>query len=704
VGAENLNPLEELKSLERQLGQAADLAALRPIFYRLEEIARQHSGDFEVQLVANEIKQRLVSRGAQMRQQQPRREAPRAAPPGAKPNQVRPVPAPRLPRSPLNWKRALLLGALAGSILSIVLIAFLVNQARKRNPAAPDFTVAGSQPAAVTPAPAPPEQTVRILTDLDQGSVVLDDRPPADLQEGQLILDGVAPGTHTVKLTGKNGDASFSFEMAGAKPPAAGSVAVHNLTAVLVSSLGSRARVVTNAPVKVALNGQPQGEAGPEGLDLQNFQPGVDEIVIGEGKEQRNMKESFGPGPTLTAFFKSDVNSGTLIVSTGENDVRVFLNNKEYRKRTQRGQVRIPALGAVTVRVAKDGFEETPPQTAELKKGAEVRLEFPMKPLPKVAVLQIRGSSAGAEVWLDRKSIGTVGADGAFSDNTVPPGDHTIEIRRDQYIPKKIQRAFKAGETVALSGADVLLAPNDATIKLARTPAGAAVTYRRADDAEAHEAQGNQLELPAGSYVFLAKSPGYVDRSETVQVAGGETRSLDFTLARERVSAPAPPPAAGIADFEDPSAWKKEGESWVHKGSGFIPYKLPAKGVFTFTAEPVKGGIFRGGRVRWCVQYVDAKNYLLYEIDRKNFWAGVVEKGTKYEREKKPLDLENLKTLTIQIEVTPDRLVHKIRMGGNWVTLDSFSEPGRNFTRGKFGFLAQGNEEIDLSDFQFMPK
>ena len=43
------------------------------------------------------------------------------------------------------------------------------------------------------------------------------------------------------------------------------------------------------------------------------------------------MKESFGPAPMLTAFLKSDLNIGTLIVSTGEDDVKVFLNDKEYR-------------------------------------------------------------------------------------------------------------------------------------------------------------------------------------------------------------------------------------------------------------------------------------------------------------------------------------------------------------------------------------
>ena len=66
---------------------------------------------------------------------------------------------------------------------------------------------------------------------------------------------------------------------------------------------------------------------------------------------------------------------------------------------------------------------------------------------------------------------------------------------------------------------------------------------------------------------------------------------------------------------------------------------------------------------------------------------------------------ESQKAFTIQIEVTPEHVVHKIKdTGDQWMMLDSFAEPGRNFTEGKFGFLIQGNDEIGISDFSFVPK
>ena len=824
---ENGNPQEELKRLDEQIGSATELAALKPIFFRLNEIIQAFPGDFDVQFTGNEIKQRLVARGTELKQQEtsppppampapeppplptsfPDIVAPAPASPGeppvvpaaaplpwsfpssdsAPPEQTPPVfavtpeippqppilpPAPPVPPRPSHsWKRAVVIWPIAGLLVALVVVVLVVQQKRKGNtnpaaripaavqveiattppgasvrvaaepsaagggrettctsnckvlltpgayqvsasldgfePATSAVNVTAGQPAAVSlTLPAQP-QSIRLLTDLERGKVVVDDRPPVDLQEGQFVLDKVAPGTHTVKVMGPNGDASFSFEIADARLPAvAGPVNARNMIAVLVASFGRQARLVTNAgPWKLAVNGQPQSDAGPAGTALTNFQPGVNEIVVGQGGDRRNMSESFGAAPMLTAFLKTDVNAGTLIVSTGEDNVRVFLNDKEYRRRTQRGQLRVQTLGKVTVRVAKSGFQDEAAQTAEVKKGAEVRVQFDLKPQPQFGTLQIHGAMAGTEVLVDQKQAGTVKPDGSFSLGAIQPGDHTIELRRERYLPKRLQRSIHAGQAVVLAGADVALAAAGGTIRLTRNPASAAITYRRGDETESHQASGNQIDLPPGSYVFSATAPGFAASSTHVQLAAGENREVDFTLARERPAAPSPVAASGMAEFEDAQSWRKDDDSWVHRGGGFVPYKLPPNGVFTFTVQLLKGGgIFRAGQIRWCLQYLDSKNYLLYEMDRKIFWAGVVEKGKRAERVKAPHNLGNPKAFTIQIEVTPDRLVQKVRVGDEWKVLDTFVEPGRDFTEGKFGFLIQGNDEIAISDFKFLPK
>ena len=829
MGLDNRKALDELKHLEQQVNLADDLAALKPIFFRLEEIAKENVHDFDVQLAVGDIKQHLVNRGTKIKQvkdtgakEAQARERKEPPPPAADMAPTVAIPMPRIPVSgppaeppappppppwpaeagpkvppsasgiqprissqpappapppnpfppateimppvaavppqgpwattentpvskldqtqlgtvpttptasakppvkppakppatpvakssgpPPNLQRALPMGIIVGLLIvaAIGLGAVLYKRHKRElaakalievqvattppgasirvdgdaqctsnctlslkpgnyqitafldgyEPAASGIAVAPGQPVSVNLTLDPQAQSLRIITDLDSGKVVLDNGDPEDLQEGQFILDRLLPGSHTVKVTGKSGEATFAFDIADAKQPViTGPVTARNLDTVLVASLGTQAHVVTNGnPMKLAVNGQPEGDTSSAGVDLKNFQAGVDELVVGEGADQHSVKENFGPAPMITAFLKSDLNAGTLVVSTGEDDVRIFLNNKEYPRHTQRGSLRIQTIGPVSVRVSKDGFEATPPaQNADVKKGAETRVEFKMKALPRFGTLQISGGTPGAEVVIDGRSLGTIGGDGSLSSTNVAPGDHAIEIRLTGYGTKKLTRTFKAGDTVSISGADSAL-----------------------------------TAIP----------------QQPQQVA----KKVEPVPAPKQEAPPPPAPKAGtMADWQNPSAWKMDGGIWVHQGAGFIPYALTPQGVFTFTVELIKGGgIFHGGKVRWALDYTDAKNYALYEMDNKNFWAKVVMNGKTFERTHTQIkDLEKQKSFTIQIDVTPEHIVHKMFTGGDWINLDSWAETGRNFSEGKFGFLIQGNDEIGLADFKFQPK
>lgn len=499
----------------------------------------------------------------------------------------------------------------------------------------------------------PQAQTVRLLTDLQQGKVTMDDQPPQDLQDGQFVIENVKPGTHVVKLVSRLGEAQFTVEVAnGSAPKITAPVVAKNLFGVLVSTIGAKAHVSTSSgPLKLVANGQPEDEVTTDGLDLKNFQGGVLELVTGEGKAQRTVKENYGPAPELTAFFKSDQNIGTLVIATSEDDTRVFLNGKEYPRRTQKGQLRISTLGPVTVRVLKDGFEPSPQQNAEIKKGAEVRMEFKLKPATVLITFQIRGGTPGAEVLIDQQRAGIIGPDGSFT-SSVNAGDHAIDIRRDQYTPKHFDRTFRGGQTVTISGAEAVL-----------------VAERVAPPPPDKVTLGSTTPPPP-------KPPVQTARVGTMD------------------------------DWESPTLWRKEEDTYIHRGSAWIPYKLPARGTFTFTVQLQKGGnVFRAGKIRWAVNYVDAKNYALYEIDNKNFWAKVVENGKTFERAKMPHQIDSKdKSFTIRIDVMPDHITQSIQRAGQWVVLDDWREAGRNFSDGKFGFLVQGDDQIGISDFVFQPK
>jgi len=822
VGDENLNPLEELKRLDQQVGLVASLEGLKPIYYRLDEIAKQYANDFEVQLVVGDIKQHLVNRGTKLKEQETTVATPPriATPPPPLPSQAPPIttapptqtisqpppalpttppplagppapspyspppfstkppfptppampsmlppplgvtgstppappptpisgqfsPPPSLPTSafpstgpqavplhppvppvgpppisgqippkppaaqkPVAWKKALLFGAILGLIIAAAGIALLIRK-RSKPPAPPPVAAIEVQVATTPPgaaikvngedkctapcsvplapgdyqitaalpgyepgangvtvsATAPPPvvnltleaspQPMRILAEgVDGGKVTVDDQPSGEVTDGQFVIDNVKPGPHTVKIAGKGTEASFSFETAEAKAPNITGTSARNLLAVVVASFGNTARVATSAgPLKLTLNGQPQGDASPGGVDLTGVQPGPAEIAVGEGPNQKTLQQTFGPAPALTVFLRSDKPApgdlGTLLVLTGEDDVRVFVNNREQKNHTSRGRLTVSTPpGKASVRVFKDGFTTPPTQTVDVQKGANVRVEFQLtkidtgatpKPVPPPAPPPVTGSSNG-------------------------------------------------------------------TVHVTRSPGGATITYKRDNEAQTHQLSGSQIDLPPGSYSFSAKAPGFSDRTERVQVAAGTQATVDLTLASARVVSSGPK-AGGMADWEDPSGWTKDGEAWVHKGGNFVAYKLPAKGTYEFTVQLLKGGnLFRGGHIRWYVDYVDPKNYGLFEIDKKTFWAKEVTSGKTKDREKTAHGLENQKTFTIRVEVSPDHVVHRLKTGDTWLTLDSWTEAGRNFSDGKFGFYIPGNDELGITDFKFTPK
>jgi hypothetical protein len=750
--------LQELERLEADVNSVTRFTDLQPLFARLEEIGRENPDDFEIQLAVSDLKQVVFVRGRSLRDDEMER-----------PSHIPSIAtAPSAPRQKLltlqMWKRAILIGALFGLFGTTLLWVALVQVARRQNPddvlttgnsipvnirttpqgatiqinnetkctsdcritlSPGNYQVTalleGFDPLAtgVTVVPGAPinvvlnlqsqAQAVRFLTDLVSGRVILDGQPAGQVQDGQLALERVKNGKHTARVLGLDGETSFSFDLAAGKLPViTAPITANGLLTVLVSGFGNEARVFTSSPQKIALDSQPVGDTGPDGLVLKNVTPGAHDLAVGEGPNQKKMVLTFGPSPTLTAFVKSDVNSGILVVVTGEDGAAVYVNGKEQKRKTQRGQLRILALGDVTVHVAKDGFQPVGDKTATIAKGEEKQIEFKLVPLPQVAALQVRGAAPGTEILLGDRKLGQTGADGNLSAGNVPPGDHVIELRREGFANKRVLRSFKPGETVALTPGDLALVATTGIIHLGFNPPDAQVTYRHSDETQSHPVRDPNLKLESGSYVFTAKAPGYTDKIERVQVAAGEMRSLDLTLSKVT-----PPPAAAaksspvaVPDWSK-SGWAMEDGAWVRKGGNFVVIKSgPVNGTISFTAELKKGGGFlRGaGKIRWFVDYTNSKNYAVFELDKKNFQAKDVREGRAFDRERTQHNSGELRSVDIQVEVTGDRITNRMKVGQQWVVLDSWTQPGRDFTDGKFGFFVPGSDEIGIANFRYVAR
>lgn len=247
-----------------------------------------------------------------------------------------------------------------------------------------------------------------------------------------------------------------------------------------------------------------------------------------------------------------------------------------------------------------------------------------------------------------------------------------------------LKEHFAAGETVALAGADVKLSPILATLKIVFTPPDAVVAL----------AQGTTT-IKLSSDTAIAVTPGSYEL--TVRL-GSFLRSvpLDIAVGESRTIGPLSLAPGGIPDFENSTSWKPNKDWFVHRGGDFVLYKtVPPVGTFEFSSM-----LEKGHRLQWFFNYIDDKNYELFQMDENNFYRSAVHNGEVTEEAKIPFKTEKKKARTFQILATPHRIVHMIQQGNAWVNLDSW-QPVANPTAGRFGFYIPGNDEVALSNFSY---
>ena len=532
---------------------------------------------------------------------------------------------------------------------------------------------------------------LKLISDTGTGKVTFDDQPPAQFQDGQWTLEKLPAGEHKLKVESPQGEVSFAFSNEdGAASAVKGAIASRGLLAVVVSSLADNLHVYSSDPsIKLSLDGQAPVGVPRDGVELPSLPAGPHELAVTRGSDQYRYKLDPGAGavPTLSTFLESGQDLGTLVVVTGQDKAKVFLNSALQPRLTQSGgQLRIPnlELKEYVVRVSKSGFQEVPDQRIRIRKGEQGKLTFNLQPIQRFASLTIQGGVPGTSVLIDQSAVGTVQPDGTLTVATVNPGDHIVELRKDRFKPRQIKKSFVVGTAVSLVAADVALEVAPAELKITFTPVDAQVTMGKAGETPAKVSSGSTMSLAAGSYTLSVKTVDNITRSSTVEVAAGQSRSLDLSLA-----------PIGMSKWDDPESWKPENGAFVHKGGDFVMYNLsPTSGTFVFSAMLAKGR-----RLQWMLNCVDANNYVLFQMDENNFYRTVIRNGEKGEEIKVPHKGDKKSFRTLQIRVGPNEITHLIRQGENWVVLERWAQPGSNLSLGRFGFYIPGNDQVVLSSF-----
>ncbi len=653
---QTLSALDELGQIQYEVHLSRSLSDLRRYFDRVQKLRHTHQDDFDVQLLAADVQEAVIERARSLREQsagvylEEDPDAGRIPIIGSQKHlqthQAAEIPpeVPRLDRK--SWQRSIYL-ALLFTVLICAAFFYLIQTARRINlPDAGTASVANppqpnGKPAAQNGANAiaavATKPTLRLYTDLVPGTVSIDDSAPQDLKDGELVLDNLEPGRHALKVTGRSGNAGFSFDVAdNTAPQIVGIPTAVNAMAVLVSAQGGKGRVFTNAEHSaLSVDGKPAGELGPEGLALDDLGTADHDLQVTRDRDKQRFVLTYTPAPALTVYVKSDPNAGTVVVMAGRDGVNVFVDDKPYRRTTIQGQVRIPLkVGDYTIRVHKDGFVDPPPQTAEVKKAEETAVEFSLEPIPQFGALQVRGAAPGTTIFVDKQLAATTGKDGTANIANVKAGEHTLELRQDGAVPKKLLRIFSPGTPVVLSGADVQL--------------------------EKIAANTNSNPPPEPAPVA---TPSVMPSSAPVQTEGEQVRK-----------------GGGFVHYSTPKvAGRYSFQVHGHIG-GFLKHaKLQWYAGYYDTDNYVLFTV--DGKHASVRKIQDGKST---EINRIPFDAN--------SGEWIQVDM-SVKPTAVSARIRG--------IDGTWSDLGSVTSPGRDFTQDKVGFYIPGNDEVAIARFKF---
>ena len=721
--------LEELRRLDSEADAAADPDSRKTLGAKARALADKYLEDDEVLSSANGLLQKLNLPGVPKKgsspeqtsaatltfsaaptmntpQPQPAPSAPTPAlpsvstPPKAGPLSATPALSPTMTVPPIAQKkitpparasklrpRLILIAGAAAVVLFAAAVFFL-----RRQKAAAESVVSQVVPVPSTVQQGPALPAMKFSSDTATGKVFFDDQPAVDLQESQWALDRIPAGDHVFKFDSPSGSVEFALTTAsGVSPVVKNPMTAKGVLALVVSGMGQQLRVHSSDPAaKLSLDGQPVVEIPSGGVDLSPVSAGSHELTVSRGGEEYELAIEATESPVLTAFVESGQNVGTLVIVTGQDKAKVFLNGRALDQLTNGGQLRIANLEPkdYSVRVSKSGFQDLPEQKIRISKGQQSRLVFGLLPIQHLATLSIQGGTPGATLYVDQSNVGTISSDGSVNLSSISPGDRVIEIRKEHFRPKQLKKRFAVGSPVALTAADATLEAAPGELRITYSPAETLITLNKPGESPVKVSSGTPVSLPAGTYTLAARHADGFVQSSALDVGPGQARSLDLALTPD-----------GMSKWDDPNGWKLDKGVSVRKGGDYVLYGLtPTSGTFVFSAM-----LNKGHRLQWVVNYTDPANYELFQLDDSNFYRTVVRGGQKLSDTKIPHKGEKKSFRTMQIHVSASEIVHQIKQGDAWVVIDRYSESGSNLAMGKFGFYIPGGDQVSLASFARYP-
>lgn len=145
--------------------------------------------------------------------------------------------------------------------------------------------------------------------------------------------------------------------------------------------------------------------------------------------------------------------------------------------------------------------------------------------LLKVAVVSVRSQPDGAEIFVDRESLGSVGR--TPRDIATTPGAHTVIVKAPGHRPGQVKVEAKLGMAVP---ANVMLEKIVGVVQVNVRPEGARLQYFPGG-IELGKAPA-VARLPVGEGRITATAPGFLTQTREIVVRQAETTTVEIDLQR----------------------------------------------------------------------------------------------------------------------------------------------------------------------------
>jgi hypothetical protein len=535
-----------------------------------------------------------------------------------------------------------------------------------------------SAPPPVEPKAAAPE--LRIAADLPSGRVLFDDDPPVNLQDGTATKQDIGAGDHRVALRDAANRKLFDFSFA-AKPgtlPALSTRPTGAVPGIVAVSFGADAIVYGTPNVKGGVEGQPLKAIPADGEKITLALSNNVRYLFDDGKGKPHavtIEASQTPG--LNVVLSGAPEMLPVTITANVSDAMVLINGRPLKTHLKNGNLtlRLPPQ-KYKISVKADDYENAPEQLVELKTGSTPgAVNFTLNRIAHMATMVIEGAPADSDILVDGNPVAGYSAGTLKRD--LAPGQHTITIRKHNYVDFVHYDQFAAGQTYTINAAE-MKAYGKLLVKV--TPANARLTYKLHGESEDKPLANNQEQmLPPGDYTVKAEAENFLPESANITIAAGKESSFTTALKSAVITPETPNPSKTFENgsswtFSDPKSWwtyGQKGLSFTHRDSGALSFTLP-KDTKPFLKRSFK-------RFEFVADYRDDKNKIQYTIDSHHLTTRVYEDGKELKEFHKDVPVDAGDVYRLSVQIAADTITVNVN-GATDVTK-------RPDSHGKFGFV-----------------